>query len=131
MKQYVCPLSQVRQLDVAANRRQRRPQLMRNRHQEVALELLGLLEPLGHLAEARRQQADLVVTPDRRELDVVVALRDLVGRFRQRQHRLGDATREVPGQRAGHENPHDPCERQPLDQRHPPVPQLGRGLGDD
>ena len=39
-------------LDVAANRRQRRPQLMRDRHQEVPLERLGFLELRGHLAEA-------------------------------------------------------------------------------
>ena len=46
-------------IDVAADRRQRRPQLVRDRHQEVPLLLLGLGEPRRHLAEAVREVADL------------------------------------------------------------------------
>ena len=64
-------------LDVAADRGQRRAQLVRDRHQEVALELLGLAEPRGHLAEPLGEQADLAGAAAR-HLDVVVAVRDLV-----------------------------------------------------
>ena len=46
-------------LDVAADRRQRRPQLVRDGHQEVPLLLLRLGEPRGHLAEALGEVADL------------------------------------------------------------------------
>ena len=58
--------------DVAADRGQRRAQLVRDRHQEVALELLGLAEPRGHLAEAVGELADLAGAAAR-HLDVVVA----------------------------------------------------------
>ena len=37
--------------DVAADRRQRRAQLVRDRHQEVPLARLDLGQPLGHLVE--------------------------------------------------------------------------------
>ena len=50
--------------DVAADRRQRRPQLVRHGHQEVPLQLLGLAQPPRHHAEAVRQQDDLVAAPD-------------------------------------------------------------------
>ena len=46
------PLAQRR--DVAADRGQRRPQLVRDGHQEVPLQLLRLGEPGRHLAEAAR-----------------------------------------------------------------------------
>ena len=45
--------------DVAADRGQRRAQLVRDGHQEVALELLRLGEPRGHLAEPLGEVADL------------------------------------------------------------------------
>ena len=45
--------------DVAADRGQRRPQLVRDRHQEVALHHLDLGEPAGHLAEPLAQVAEL------------------------------------------------------------------------
>ena len=41
--------------DVAADRGQRRAQLVRHGHQEVPLELLGLAQPPRHLAEAVRE----------------------------------------------------------------------------
>ncbi len=60
--------------DVAADRGQRRAQLVRDRHEEVALERLGLGEPLGHLAEPLGEVPDLADRADR-QLDVVVAAR--------------------------------------------------------
>ena len=66
-------------LDVAADRRQRRPELVRDGHEELALELLGLRELRGHLAEALGEVADLVAARAARDLDVVVPRRDLVG----------------------------------------------------
>ena len=59
--------------DVASNRRQRRAQLVRHRHEEVPLELLGLAEPSRHVPEALRQVADLASTRHRGHLDGVVA----------------------------------------------------------
>ena len=50
-------------LDVAADRRQRRPQLVRDRHQEVPLELLRLGQPLGHLRGTIGEVGDLVRAP--------------------------------------------------------------------
>ena len=60
--------------DVAADRGQRRAQLVRDGHQEVALELLGLREPRGHLPEPVGQVADLAAARHVRHLDVVVSL---------------------------------------------------------
>ena len=74
-------------LDVAADRGQRRPQLVRDGHQEVPLLLLCLGEPGGHLAEAFGQVADLVRSPHVGDVDVVPALGDPVGRLREREHR--------------------------------------------
>ena len=45
--------------DVAADRRQRRAQLVRDRHEEVPLAHLGLGEACGHLVEALGELADL------------------------------------------------------------------------
>ena len=56
--------------DVAANRGQRRPQLVRDGHQEVALELLGLGEPRRHLPEALGEVADLTAAAHRRDVHV-------------------------------------------------------------
>ena len=67
-------------LDVTANGRQRRAQLMRDRHQEVALELLRFGQPRRHLAEAPRELADLAAARDLRHVDVVPASGDLVCR---------------------------------------------------
>ena len=51
-------------LHVAADRRQRRPQLVRDGHEEVPLQLVGLREPRGHLPKRSARCADLVVRPD-------------------------------------------------------------------
>ena len=47
-------------VDVALDRRQRRAQLVRDRHQELPLALLGRREPRRHLVEPLREVADLV-----------------------------------------------------------------------
>ena len=59
---------------VAADRGQRRAQLVGDGHQEVALELLGLREPGRHLAEPVGQMADLAAARHVGHLDVVVSL---------------------------------------------------------
>ena len=53
--------------DVTANRRQRRPQLVRDGHEEVARQLLRLREPRRHLAEPRAEALDLAVRRPARE----------------------------------------------------------------
>ena len=73
-------------VDVAADRRQRRPQLVRHRHQEVPLLLLGLGEPRRHLAEAVGEMSDLVGAADARHVDLVAAARDVVGGAREVEH---------------------------------------------
>ena len=113
---------------MASDRGQRRAELVRDRHQEVALELLGLLQPRGHLAEPRREMSDLVPAPHRRDIHVVPALRDLVRRFGQRLDRLRDAPAEVKAERRGDSEAHEPGEQQPLDQRRPSVPSSAVGL---
>ena len=49
--------------DVAADRGQRRAQLVRDRHEEVPLALLGLGEPVGHLVEPLGEVPDLAAAP--------------------------------------------------------------------
>ena len=117
--------------DVAADRRQRRPQLVRDGHEEVALALLRLGEPGGHLAEAVGEVADLAAAGDARHLDVVVALRDLVGRVGEGEHRPGDPAREVEGERAHDHEREEERDREAREQRHPGVAQLRLRLGDD
>ena len=52
-------------VDVPADRGQRRPQLVRDGHQELPLALLGRGEARGHLAEPLREVADLAAVADR------------------------------------------------------------------
>ena len=48
-------------LDVARDRGHRRPQLVRDAHQEVALQLVHLAQPVDHALEPLRQLPQLVV----------------------------------------------------------------------
>ena len=48
-------------LDVAGDGGERRAQLVRHPHQEVALELVDLAQAVDHALEAGRQRAELVV----------------------------------------------------------------------
>ena len=73
-------------LDVAAYGGERSPQLVRDGEEEVALELVRLLEPGGHRAEALGQVGDLVTAADRRQVHVVAALAQAVGGARQGEH---------------------------------------------
>ena len=118
--------------DVAADRRQRRPQLVRDGHQEVALELLRLGEPRRHLAEAVGEVADLAAAGDARHLDAVVARRDLVGRVREGEHRPGDPCAR--GRRRARPRPRAPT-RKAIASRESSVTQacaqLGLRLRDD
>ena len=74
---------------MTADRRQRCPQLVGHRHQEVALHLLDLREARRHLPEPLAQMAELArrVLRDR---DVVVAMRDRVGGVGELQNRPHD-----------------------------------------
>ena len=77
-----------------ANRRQRRPQLVGDGHEEVAGQLLRLRQPRRHLAEPRREPLDLAASTRPRQLNVVLPGGDLVGGARERLERPGDAPRE-------------------------------------
>ena len=116
--------------DVAPDRGQRRAQLVRDRHQEVALHHLDLGEPPRHLAEALAQVAELA----RRILghrDGVVPLGDLVGGGRELQHRPHDAPREVPGKEPGGEQAEQAGDREPLDQVADALADVGLRRRDD
>ena len=77
--------------DVPADRGQRSAQLVRDRHEEVAGELLRLRELRGHLVEPSGEPVDLGAGAGvRRQRDVVVARRDLVGSGRERLERPRD-----------------------------------------
>ncbi len=82
--------------DVAADRGQRRSQLVRDADEEVALVRLGLREPLRHLAEPLREVADLVARPRLGELGAVAPLRHLVCRPGKGEQRLREAPAQVP-----------------------------------
>ena len=77
-------------LHVALDGGQRRAQLVRDAHQEVALVLARLLELARHVLEAQRELAELVGAL-RGELHVVVAAGDALARGRQLLHRARDA----------------------------------------
>ena len=66
--------------DVAADRGQRRPQLVRDGHQEVALQLLRFGELRGHLAEPLGEMPDLAAAGHVGQGNVEPPSRDLVGR---------------------------------------------------
>ena len=85
--------------DVAADRGQRRAQLVRDRHQEVPLARLRLHQPLRHLPEAVGEMADLARGAARHR-DVVVAAGDLVGGVARAPAAAGrDAARRRPRRR--------------------------------
>ncbi len=109
---------------MAADRRERGAQLVRDGHQEAALALLGLLQPGRHLAEAVGEVGDLVAAANLRDGDVVAPAGDLVRRCGQLEHRLRDPAREVPAERSGHDQPDPEGDRQALHQ-------TGQPRGDD
>ena len=80
-------------LDVALDGGQRRAQLVRDAHQEVALVLARLLELARHLLEAVRELAELVRALGA-QVHVVVAQRDALAGLGQLAHRARDAPAE-------------------------------------
>ena len=118
-------------LDVAANRGQRRAQLVRHRHQEVALARLRLGESLRHLAEALGEMTDLVAPRNVADVDRVATARDVVGSIREAPQRAGDPPREVPAETARDDEPTREREREALDEGDPAVLDVGARLGDD
>ena len=116
---------------VAADGRQRRPQLVRDGHQEVPLQGLGLFELRSHVPEPRRQMADLAAARHLGNSDAVAAGGNLVGRLGQREHRLRDPSREVPAERAGDENSREEGGQEPPDERQHGLVQAGLRSGED
>ena len=118
-------------VDVTLDRGQRRPQLVRDGHQELPLALLGRREPRRHLVEALGEVADLVAATAGRHADGVVARRDLVGRARQGQHRPGDLAREPPREQPGEQGADGDGGGEPQHEREPLVAELGARLRHD
>ena len=117
--------------DVAADRGQRRAQLVRDGHEEVALALLRLRETGRHLAKALREMTDLVVRRHVGHLDVVVPRGDLVHRLGEREHRLGEPAGEVEREAADDDERGQEREREAPEQRHPGLAQLRLRLRHD
>ena len=88
---YGTVVAQAQRIDVTTDGGQRRAQLVRDGHEEVALLLLGVRQARGHLPEAVGKVSDLAPTADPGQIDVVASARDLVRRARQRQHGSRDA----------------------------------------
>ena len=89
-------------LDVARDGRERRPQLVRDAHQEVALELVDLAQAVDHALEPGGELAELVVGVALADhVHVEVAAGHLVGRAADHAQRLGDAAGDVGRQDQG------------------------------
>ena len=89
-------------LDVARDRGERRPQLMGDAHQEVALQLVHLAQAVDHALEPGRELAELVVGVALADhVHIEVAARNLVGRASDHAERMRDAARDVGGQDQG------------------------------
>ena len=118
-------------LEMAADRRERRPQLVRDRHEEVPLELLRLRQPRRHLAEPLGEMRDLVASLQPGDGDVVATLGDLVGGARQREHGARDPARRPPGHAGRDDEPSQQRDGEELHQRQPRVAEHGLRLRDD
>jgi len=116
---------------VTANRGQRRAQLVRHRHEEVAGELLRLRQPRGHLVEASGEPLDLTTPGALGHGHVVVARGDLVRRARELLERPGDPARVVEDEDAGDGNPDPEGERELPEQLQPAGAERRFALGDD
>ena len=106
-------------VDVPLDRGQRRPELVRDRHQELALALLGRREPRGHLVEALGEVRDLASAAADRNLHRVVPGGDLVRGARERLDRAADPAREPRAEEPGKEAADRDRRREPADERHP------------
>ena len=116
---------------MALDRRERRAELVRDRHQELALALLGRREPRGHLVEPLGEVRELRAPAAHRDLDGIVPGRDLVRGTGERLDGLADASREP--------EPEQPREKaadrdrgpEPQHERRPLVADDVLGLRDD
>ena len=90
-------------VDVALDRGERRAELVGDRHQELALALLGRGQAGGHLVEALGEMRDLVAAAPDGNVNRVVAACDLVGRAREGLDRAADPPREPEAEQPGEE----------------------------
>ena len=118
-------------VDVALDRGEGRPELVRDRHQELALALLRRREAGGHLVEAVGKVRDLVAAAPHRDLNGVVSLRDLIRRLRERLHGPADPPREPRSEEPREEAPDGEGGGEPRDERQPLVANDVLGLRDD
>ena len=118
-------------VDMTADRGQRRAQLVRDAHEEVALLPLGVRQARGHLPEAVGEVSDLTAAAHVRQVDVVAAPRNLVGRTRERKHGPRDAPRQVPAEQSRDDDSAERRDRQPLQEWDQLVVQLRLRLRDD
>src|SRR5581483_8886291 len=117
--------------DMAADRGQRRPQLVRDGHQEVARQLLRLRELRGHLPEPRGEPLDLAAAAGAGQLDVVATGRDLVRGGGERLEGTRDAAREVDDEETGDRDPDPEGDGELPEQLQPAARERRVGLRDD
>ena len=118
-------------LDMAANRRERRPQLVRDGHEERALELLRLGQLLDHAPEAIAELRDLVAAACLGDLDVVPSRRDVLCGAREREHGAREPVRQPPEERGPERDPDRERQREPSEQGQPLLTELRDRLPDD
>src|SRR4029079_8714072 len=99
---------------VTADRGERRAELVRDAHQEVAFLLLGDRQSCGHLPEAVGKLSDLTTAFYFRQIDVVVASRDFVARAREREDGRRDPSGQIPPELPRDEDSPERGDRQPL-----------------
>ena len=103
-----------KRVDMTTNRGQRGTQLVRDAHEEVALLPLGVGQARGHLPEAVGKVSDLTAPAHVRQVDVVAAPRNLVGRTRERKHGPRNAAGQVPAEQPRDDDSAERRDRQPL-----------------
>ena len=119
-------------VDVPLDRRQRRAQLVRDGHQELALALLGRGESRRHLVEALGEVRDLVAAPaDRHVHRVVARARSRPTRSARACDRAADPAREPETEQPGEEAADRERRGEAGDERQPLVADDVLRLGDD
>src|SRR5689334_22896388 len=116
---------------MTANGGQRRTELVRDAHEEVALLTLRIRQTRCHLPEAAGKVPDLTAAADVWKVDVVASASDLVRGPGERQHGSRDAARQVPPEQSRDDDAAERRDREPLEQRDQLMVQLRLRLRND
>ena len=115
---------------MAADRGQRRLQLVADGQQERALRILGAVQLLGELVERRRELAQLGRALDGQRLGAL-ALRQPAARLGDARYRLRDRPREQEGDDRGEHRADGGGDREPHEEGVPVVRLVARGAEQD